>query len=350
MQKLILTAAAAGLFFSFGCSSSADKQSVNTKPATPPVPKADGYVVAPQLLSQQIEVPGSLAAFKETELQPEASGRVTGVYFKEGSYVSQGATLIKLYDGDLQAQLNKLQVQLKTAQQTVERYAALLKINGVSQQEHDLNVLAVNNIIADMNIIRTSIAKTTLRAPFSGKIGITTITTGAYVSPQTIIATLRNTNPLKLDFTVPETYGTKMRTGDLVNFTVGGSDKTYAATISATENIIAADNRNLRVMATVKNQDAQLLAGAFANVKVSLGENNQALMIPSQAIIPKARNKEVLLVLNGVATRQVVTTGLRDSANVEITTGLKAGDTVLISGILAIKPGSKVTMNKITKP
>ena len=349
MQKLILTAAAAGLIFSFGCSS-ADKQSANSKPATPPALKADGYVVSPSLLSQEIEVPGSLAASKETELHPEASGRVTGVYFKEGAFVSQGAVLLKIYDGDLQAQLNKLQVQLKTAQQTVERYAALLKINGVSQQEYDLNVLAVNNIIADMNIVRTSIAKTTLHAPFSGKIGITTITPGAYVSPQTIIATLRNVNPLKLDFTVPETYGTKMKTGALVNFTVEGSSNTYAATISATENTIAADNRNLRVMALVSKQDAMLLPGAFAKVKISLGENNAALMIPSQAIIPKARNKEVILVQNGIATRQVVTTGVRDSANVQITTGLKAGDTVLISGILAIKPGSKVVLNKITKP
>jgi membrane fusion protein, multidrug efflux system len=349
VHKLLLTAAVTGLFLSFGCSS-ADKQVNTAKPAAPPAFKADGYVVAPQLLSRQIEVPGSLAASKETELHPEAPGRVTGVYFKEGSYVSQGAALLKIYDGDLQAQLRKLEVQLKTARQTEERYAALLKINGVSKQEHDLNVLAVNNIIADMNIIHTSIAKTTLRAPFSGKIGITTITNGAYVSPQTIIATLRNVNPLKLDFTVPEMYGTKMKQGALVNFTVEGSDKNYAATISATENIIAADNRNLRVIAMVTRQDAQLLAGAFANVKISLGENNQALMIPTQAIIPKARNKEVLLVLNGVATRQVVTTGTRDSANVEITTGLKAGDTVLISGILAIKPGSKVTVNKITKP
>ncbi len=349
MQKLILTAAAAGFFILGGCSGN-DKKTAAPKPAGQQAAKADGYIVSPQLLSQDLEVPGSLAAFKETELHPEASGRVTGVYFKEGAYVTQGATLLKIYDGDLQAQLNKLEVQLKTAQQTVERYASLLKINGVSQQEYDLNVLAVNNIIADMNIIRTSIAKTTLRAPFSGKIGITSITPGAYVSPQTSIATLRNTNPLKLDFTVPEVYGTKMKAGALVNFTVEGADKTYAATISATENIIAAENRNLRVMALVTKQDAQLLAGAFAKVKIPLGENNAALMVPSQAIIPKARNKEVMMLQNGIATRQVVTTGLRDSANVEITTGLKAGDTVLISGILTIKPGTKVVLNKITKP
>jgi membrane fusion protein (multidrug efflux system) len=349
VQKILLTAAAAGLFSIFSCSS-ADKKEATAKPAASPVPKAEGYIVSPELLSQEIEVPGSLAAYKETELHPEASGRVTGIYFKEGANVAQGAALLKIYDGDLQAQLHKLQVQLKTAQQTAERYEALLKINGVSRQEYDLNVLAVNNIMADINIVRTSIAKTTLRAPFSGKIGITTITNGAYVSPQTIIATLRNTSPLKLDFTVPELYSTKMKAGSAVNFTVEGSNKTYAAAISATENIIAAENRNLRVMALVTKQDAQLLAGAFAKVKISLGQNNQALMVPTQAIIPKARNKEVLLVLNGVATRQVVTTGVRDSAKVEITTGLKAGDTVLISGILAIKPGSKVTVNKIAKP
>ncbi len=349
MQKQLLTAATAGLFFMFSCSS-AGKKEAPAKPTAPPVVKVDGYIVTPQLLAQDIEVPGSLTAFKETELHPEASGRVTAVYFKEGAMVKQGATLLKIYDGDLQAQLSKLQVQLKTAQQTADRYAALLKINGVSQQEYDLNVLAVNNIIADMNLIRTSIAKTTLHAPFSGKIGITTIVPGAYVSPQTTVATLRSVSPLKLDFTVPETYGTKMKQGTLVNFTVEGSDKTYPATISATENEIAAENRNLRIMALVTKQDAQLIAGAFAKVKISLGENNAALMIPSQAIIPKARTKEVMLVLNGVATRQVVTTGIRDSANVEITTGLKAGDTVLISGILTVKPGAKVALNKITKP
>jgi membrane fusion protein, multidrug efflux system len=347
VQKLILTAAAAGLIFSFGCSSN-DKKAEAPKPAAPQIAKADGFVVTPQLLAQDIEVPGSLAAFEEVELRPEVSGRVTGVFFKEGGNVAQGSVLLKVYDADLQSQLQKLQVQLKTAEQTAERYGALLKINGVSQQEYDLNVLAVNNIRADMDIVRTTIGRTTLRAPFSGKIGITNITKGAYVTPQTLIATLRKVSQLKLDFTVPEVYGAKMKYGTLVNFTVEGSDKIYPAVIAATENIIAEDNRSLRVIATVSKPDAQLIAGAFAKVKVSLGENNAALMIPTQAVIPDARNKKVITVRNGIASMQVVTLGARDSAMVEITTGLKAGDTVLITGLLTTKPGGKVQVNKIT--
>lgn len=346
MEKLRLTAATVALIFFLSCSSN-DKKIEAPKPVSTPVSKADGYIVTTQLLSQDIEVPGSLAAYEEVELHPEVSGRVTNVYFKEGSNVGQGSLLLKIYDGDLQAQLQKLQVQLKTAHQTAERYAALLKINGVSQQEYELNVLAVNNIKADINIVRTSISKTFLRAPFSGKLGITAITTGAYVTPQTLIASLRKVSQLKLDFTIPELYSAKIKKGMLVKFTVEGSDKIYPAIIAATENIIAEENRSLRIIATVVKPDAQLIAGAFAKIKVSLGENNAAVMIPTQAVIPEARNKKVIAVRNGIASMEIVTLGTRDSAMVEITSGLKAGDTVLISGLLSTRPGSKVQINKI---
>ncbi len=324
-----------------------DKKAEAPKPSGPPVSKANGYIIKPRLLSQQIEVPGSLAAFEEVELHPEVSGRVTAVYFREGSNVSQGSVLLKLYDGDLQAQLQKLQVQLKTAEQTAERYGALLRINGVSQQEYDLQVLSVNTIRADIEIIRTSISKTSLKAPFSGKIGITNITAGAYVSPQTMIATLRKVSQLKLDFTVPEVYGSKMKGGTPVEFTVEGSSTVHKAVVSATENIITADNRSLRVMAQVLKPGSQLIAGAFAKVKVSLGDNPSALMIPSQSVIPDARNKKVIAVRDGKAMLEVVTLGARDSASVEITSGLKAGDTILVTGLLTTKPGSKVQVTKI---
>ncbi|MGF2411775.1 efflux RND transporter periplasmic adaptor subunit [Ferruginibacter sp.] len=335
-------------FFLLSCGSK-DKKDEAPKPAAPKAAKVDGYIVTPQLLSQDIEVPGSLAAYEEVELHPEVSGRVTGVYFKEGSNVSQGSLLLKIYDGDLLAQLQKMRVQLKVAEQTAERYEALLKINGVSQQEYDLNVLAVNNIKADINIIQTSIAKTSLRAPFSGKMGISTITPGAYISPATIITTLRKVSQLKLEFTVPEKYSTKMKQGKLVHFTLENNATPYPATITATENTIAAETRSLKVIALVSKASAQLIAGSFAKVQIPLGQNDAALMIPSQAIIPQARDKKVIAVRNGIASMETVTTGIRDSASVEITSGLKAGDTVLITGLLATKPGSKVQLNKITK-
>ena len=340
----VILVAGIGLLL-LGCGS--DKKAETPKPKGPQVSKATGYIVTPQLLSQDIEVPGSLAAFEEVELHPEVSGRVIAVYFKEGSTVGQGSLLLKLYDGDLQAQLQKLRVQLKTAEQTTDRYAALLKIGGVSQQEHDMQLLSVNTIKADMNIVNTSISKTSLRAPFSGKIGITTLTKGAFISPQTLIATLRKVSQLKLDFTVPEQYSNKMKIGTPVNFSIEGSSDLFEARISATENIIAEENRSLRVIANVNKPSAQLIAGAFAKIKVPLGINENALMIPTQAVIPDARNKKVIVVRGGMASMEVVTLGVRDSAKVEITSGLKAGDTILVTGLLTTKPGSKVELNKI---
>lgn len=330
-------------------SGKADKKATGGN-ASKPAAKVEAFVVTPRILNQDIEMPGSLIPAEETELHPEVSGRVTGIYFNEGSFVNQGSVLVKLYDGDLQAQLSKLRVQLKVAEETQQRYEALLKINGVSQQEYETYKLSVNNIQADMSIVQTSIARTQLRAPFSGKLGLRNISMGAYITPATTISTLRKVNQLKLEFTVPEKYGTGMKNGDQVQFGIENNGKTYTAKIIATENNIAEDTRSLRVRALVDKLDAQLIAGAFVKVKIGLGQNNAALMIPSQAVIPKARNKEVMLYRNGIAKNETVTTGIRDSSMVEITSGLKAGDTVLITGLLTTKPGSKVLLSKVNAP
>lgn len=318
--------------------------------ALKPPSRVEGYIVTPTTLSQDIEMPGSLAPFEETELHPEVSGRVTAIYFKEGSNVGQGSPLVKLYDGDLQAQLSKLRIQLKVAEQTKLRYEALLKINGVSQQEYDLYDLSVNNIRADINIIQTSISKTTLRAPFSGRLGLRNISIGAYISPQTVISTLRKVNQLKLEFNVPEKYGSGIKPGSPVQFSIDNGDKKYTAKIIATENNITEDTRSLKVRAIVDKPDAQLIAGSFVKVEIGLGKNDAALMIPSQAVIPKARNKEVIVYRSGIAAVEKVTTGIRDSSKVEIISGLKAGDTILITGLLTIKPGAKIILNKVNKP
>lgn len=324
------------------------------KPAGPggnrPPAKVDAFVVTPKVLSQDIEMPGSLIPAEETELHPEVSGRVTGIYFNEGSNVSQGSLLVKLYDGDLQAQLSKLKVQLKVAEETMARYEALLKINGVSQQEYETYKLSVNNIQADISIVQTSIARTQLRAPFSGRLGLRNISIGAYITPATTISTLRKINQLKLEFSVPEKYGSGMKPGNKVEFTLENNEKVYTAKIIASENNIAEDSRSLKLRALVEKPDAQLIAGSFAKVKIELGQNNAALMIPSQAVIPKARNKQVIVYRSGMAAMETVTTGIRDSAMVEITSGLKTGDTVLITGLLTTKPGSKVVIGKVNTP
>ncbi|MGB5008005.1 MAG: efflux RND transporter periplasmic adaptor subunit [Ferruginibacter sp.] len=337
--------------FSISCNSSGkDKIKPGGPSANMPPSKVDAFVVTPKILSRDIVLPGSLMAAEETELHTEIPGRVTGIYFNEGSNVSQGSPLVKLYDGDLQAQLNKLKVQLKVAQETQLRYEALLKINGVSQQEYELYKLSVNNIQADMAIIQTNISRTLLKAPFSGRLGLRNISMGAYITPATTISTLRKVSQLKLEFTVPEKYGSGIKPGGQVQFSMENDTLNYKARIIATENNIAEETRSLRVRALVDKPDTRLIAGGFVKVKIELGQDDAALMIPSQAVIPKARNKEVIVYRGGLAAMAVVTTGLRDSSLVEITSGLKAGDTVLVTGLLTTKPGSKVLLNKVDKP
>jgi membrane fusion protein, multidrug efflux system len=322
----------------------------DAKPAAKPPVKVDVFVVQPKNISEQIELPGSLAPFEETAVQTEVPGRVVRIGFAEGAAVAKGSLLIKLDDADLQAQLKKIQVQLAIAKKTEERQNELLKINGISQQDYDLSLLNVNNLQADINILKTSIDKTAIRAPFSGRAGLRNISMGAYITSQTVITTIRETGRLKLIFTVPERYGTAIHSGSQIHFTIDGGKQPYPAQVIATENNIEEATRSLKVKASVIMQAPELIAGSFAKVLLKLRDNSMVLMIPTQSIIPQAKSKKVMAVRNGLASLETVTTGLRDSSMVEITSGLKTGDTVLTTGLMNVKPGSAVNSKTKTPP
>lgn len=331
------------LLLSNGCKSN------DAAPVKKPTPalKVDAYIVKQTSIDKDLDVTGNLLPYEVTEIHPEVSGLVTNIYFTEGSYVAAGKLLVALKNNDLVAQLNKLYVQEKSAQLKVKRYGELLAASGVSQQEYDENVLMLNGIKADISILKINIAKTRITAPYSGIMGLRNISKGAYVTPQTAIANLRQINNLKLEFAVPEVYSKSIRLGSPVSFTVQGSDKQYLANVLATENFIEQDNRSLRVKAVIARTDAQLTAGQFAKVNIALDANHSAYMVPSQAVIPKARTKEIIVLENGKANFRTITTGVRDSSNVEILTGIKAGDTIIISGLMTIKPNAPVSISSI---
>ena len=312
----------------------------------PPV-RADAYIVHSKLLLDNIEIPGTLVSNESTEIHPEVAGRITSINFKEGAFVSKGVLLVKLNDADLQAQKRKLLVQLQVARQNENRSEQLLKIQGISKQDYETVALQVTNVNADLAVVETQIEKTNIRAPFTGKLGLRMVSVGAYVSPTTVISTISQPNQLKLDFTVPERYTNQISNGKFVNFTVDGSDRTYAAKVMATESNITQDTRTLQVRATVTGTTVGLVPGNFAKVTLDFQPDPNAIVIPSQAIVPQARGKKVYMYSGGKAKFVDVTTGIRDSANVQITSGLKAGDTVLITGLLALKPDAKVMLGKV---
>jgi membrane fusion protein (multidrug efflux system) len=309
--------------------------------------QAEAFIVRSKALSESLEIPGTLFPFEVTEIRPEISGRVIALNIPEGNFVQKGALLVKLFDGDLQAQLKKLQVQLQIAQKTAERQKELLSINGISQQEYDLSELQVSNLKADIDLTQVSITKTEIRAPFAGRIGLRQISNGAYITPTNLLTTISQVNQLKLEFTVPEKYSEAMHKGRQVSFIIAGSDIKFNASVLATESNIEATTRTLKVRAVVQGKHQLLIPGAFAKVALQLGKNDHSLIVPTQAVIPQARNKSVIVYKGGKPDFKVITTGIRDSSYVQVLDGVKEGDTIITTGLLAIRPDSKIKLVKV---
>lgn len=304
--------------------------------------KVDAFVVKPALLINEISVSGSLLAFEEVELKNETAGRVVKINLPEGKFVKSGTLLVKLYDEDLQANLKKLQSQLALQKQIYKRQSELLKINGISQNDFDQTVLQVNALSAEIEVQKVLIRKTEVRAPFDGVIGLRHISIGAQITPSTPLATIRREDKIKLDFSVPEKYSSAIRPGMNVKFSLYNSDKTYDASVIASEREIETNTRNMKVRAVVNSKSEELIPGAFAKVKLTLGKNNSALMIPSQAIIPQERTKSIIISQNGKAHFVPVKTGIRQISSIEITDGIQIGDTVITNGILFLKEGDEI--------
>ncbi|GAB4488189.1 MAG: efflux RND transporter periplasmic adaptor subunit [Saprospiraceae bacterium] len=335
------------LLFFFACKS--DKKQENAAPARPAgfnVMAVEGFLVKPTTLTETVTASGTLIPAEETELHPEASGRVVSINLPEGRSVRKGELLLKVFDEDLKTQLQKLEIQLKQAEITEQRLGDLLKVKGVSQQEYDLAALQVQTLKSEIELVRINIRKTELRAPYDGIIGLRKISPGAYVTPSSIIATIRAANALKLDFSIPEKYSALLHPGQIVTFSVQGSPGTHTAVVQATEQSITAETRNLQVRALVRDGKG-LLPGAFAEVNLSLGNKAQALLIPNQAVIPQARNKQVIVSKNGKASFVIVKTGVRQAEMIEITDGISAGDTVAVTGMLFLRPDAPLIFSKI---
>ncbi|MEJ7643302.1 MAG: efflux RND transporter periplasmic adaptor subunit [Chryseolinea sp.] len=307
----------------------------------------DGFIVREQSISEKIEVPGSLLPFEETQIRAEVGGRVVELNVREGESVKKGTTMVKLFDRDLQAQLKKFRVQLQIREKSQERSSELLEIQGISQQDYDLSALDVENLRADIEATQIAISKTEIRAPYDGQVGLRNISLGSFISPTDIITTLRQVDNLKLEFSVPEKYAKEIMKGYRVSFRVDGGDVDHSATVIATENSVDQNTRTLRVRARVNANHAELVPGVFAKVNLQLGKDERALLIPSQAIIPAARNKQVILFKSDSAVYTVVETGIRDSAFVQVVNGLKVGDTIITTGLMAIRPNAKIKLNRL---
>lgn len=351
-SRIILTLAAVGvvLFFIFRLmpgKKEAAGPAATTARSGPKELLSDAWVVKTSNLDETIEASGTLQSNEEVEVKPEITGRIVRLYFKEGTNVRKGDLLVKIYDEDLKAQIQKLRLQQQLARTTLERQENLLKINGISRQDVDVTRNQVAAYGADIEYTLTQLQKTELRAPFNGRLGLRNVSDGAIISPTTILTTLQQIDPLKIDFAVPEKYRNVIKLGDQVNFTVSGDKNEYKGSIYAIDPKIDLTTRTVRLRAILPNQGNKLFPGSFAKVRILLKDMPEAMMIPSQAVIPGTRDKKVIVADSGRAKFVIVETGIRNEDNVQITAGLKPGDTVITTGILQLKPGMPLKYNNV---
>ncbi len=311
----------------------------------PQVVLVDVLVASTSSINNSIEVNGSVVAFESTELRPEINGRLTYLNIPEGSYVSQGTVLARINDADLVATMNKSKVQLELAQKTEERLRKLLSISGINQADYDAALNQVNSLKADMAFTQAQIDKTSVRAPFSGTLGLRMVSPGAYVTSATILATLQQTDRAKIDFTVPEIYSHLINKGGTVSVLTSQSNTPGKAVITATEPIVDATSRNLKVRTIY--QGGRLTPGSFVKVMLNAGTSNNSVMVPTNAIIPDAKAKKLVVVKDGKGKFVDIETGLRTSSTAEVTKGISPGDSIVVTGVLFVRPNSAVKVRSV---
>lgn len=300
------------------------------------------HVLKGEPLDNSIVTTGTLMANEEVELVSELAGRVTLIGFDEGGSVSAGQVLVRINDDELQAQLRKAEANLKLATDDEGRKKQLLAVSGISQEQYDASQPALAGLKADADDLRARIAKSTIRAPFSGKVGLRSVSEGGYVASNTIIAKLQQTDPMKVEFAVPERYGRTMKPGAAITFTLEGDTATYTGSVYAVDPSVDAATRTVKVRARSPNKDGRLIPGAFAKVDVRLDRINDALIIPAEALIPDIQGQKVLLMKGGKAVSARVQLGNRSANSVQLTSGVQAGDSVIVTGLLALRDGAAV--------
>jgi membrane fusion protein (multidrug efflux system) len=308
---------------------------------------AAGYIIMPTNLSDLIVQTGTLKPDEEVDLSFETSGKIVAINFTEGTRVKKGDLLAKINDKPLQAQLEKLQSQIKMAQAKEFRQKSLLDKDAISQESYDQIQTDVQTITADINLIRARISETELKAPFDGEIGLRYLSEGSYVTSSTKIAKLIKISPLKIEFSISEKYSSEIRIGYPITFKMVGSDQIYKASVYAIDPKVDIAMRTITLRALYPNKNEEIKAGRFTEITLQLSQIDNAIAIPTEALIPEMEGERVFIYKNGKAQSVQVTTGLRTESKIQVTQGLKFGDTLITSGIMQLRQNLPIVLDTI---
>ncbi len=294
-------------------------------------------------VTDTVTAAGTLSPHESVVLRPEIDGRIVSLSFKEGQAVKKGATVVKLDDAEQRAALAAAEADLKLAESRYRRSEELAGKGFISQQALDEARANLDIIRARVREVRVAQDRTVIRAPFTALAGLRKVSPGAYVKKGDDIVELAAINQLNLDVRVTEIYLPLVKIGQPVTLTVDAlPGQRFNGTVYAMEPVIDLATRGALVRARIPNTKNLLKPGMFARVSADLGSRPNAIVVPEQAILPKGNKTFVYKVVDGNAMLTPVELGRRTPGQVEVVSGLSAGDTIVVDGLLKLKPGAPV--------
>lgn len=322
------------------------KTTQSTKPAVAAI-LAECTIARDTTVDFSYNAVGNTRANESVELVSELSLRLVSVHFKEGSRVKKGDLLFQLDDSEWQANLKKAKARLGLAIETEKRNQTLLASGGISQQAFDESVSNRKVLESEVELLNVMIGKAQIRAPFSGIIGIRNVSEGAFLTPGTRLARLDDLSRLKIDFSIPEKYANMIEKGQRFPFRMDGFQGELTAVVEAIEPSVNKNSGNLEVLALVENPDPSLMAGVAVSIDFISKAATPTVYVPTQALVPTPGGYNVYVLNGGKAGYQSVITGLRSEKMIEIVKGVNPGDSVLVTGFMKVRPGSRIKITKV---
>ena len=241
----------------------------------------------------------------------------------------------------------KLQTQLKLSEEKEFRQRQLLDRDAISRESYDQIATELQSLKADILLVEARIAETELRAPFDGTVGLRMISEGAFTNTQTKIVRLVKISPLKIEFAVNERYAGQVAPGFSITFVTNSAPKKFEARVYAVEPKVDLATRTIVVRALYRNRNEELKPGSSVSVTALLSEIENAVSIPTEAIIPEMEGEKVFIYKNGKAEQVKVVTGLRTASHIQIKEGLNFGDTLLTTATLQLREGLPVQLDTL---
>jgi membrane fusion protein (multidrug efflux system) len=329
------------LFLAFSCSEDPSLQNNNGKINYTNV---DYYIAESEVFEEIITIPGITMPFEQVNLFSEISGRVKNIHFKEGNLVKKGQLLVTVDTDILQAERNKLNVDLELAKKDKARKQSLLESEAVTQEALEQAESEVNSLSAQIQTLDVQIAKGRITAPFNGTVGLREISEGAFITTSNLITVLAQTDKLKVDFSIAQRYAHKVKEGQKVTLRPPSDSLNPSpvyATVYATNPIINENTQMLNVRAKIEN-NKNIVAGGFVNVDYNLGESPNSISLPASAIVSVIDGQIVWVFENGKAAQRRVSLGSRSSKKVQVFGEVKAKDTIVLTGLLAMEKGMSI--------